>query len=154
MKTKGAFISMRVAVLFLVMGISILFSYTESAAQPIELKLGFVTAASEGDPYFITSKKFGELVESYTKGKYKVKLFPSGQLGNESEMIKNLTMGAMDLGVITNAPTGAFVKPFMVFRTNRSRTRFWTARRGRWFFPDWKNSRSWGLQFPKAGSGT
>jgi tripartite ATP-independent transporter DctP family solute receptor len=100
MKTKGAFISMRVAVLFLILGISILFSYTESAAQPIELKLGFVTAASEGDPYFITSKKFGELVESYTKGKYKVKLFPSGQLGNESEMIKNLTMGAM---------------PFMVF---------------------------------------
>jgi tripartite ATP-independent transporter DctP family solute receptor len=115
MKTKGAFTSRWVAVLFLVLGVSIFFSYTESGAQPIELKLGFVTAASEGDPYFITSKKFGELVEGYTKGKYKVKLFPSGQLGNESEMIKNLTMGAMDLGVITNAPTGAFVKPFMVF---------------------------------------
>jgi len=115
MKTKGAFISKWVAVLFLVLGISVLFSYSESAAQSIELKLGFVTAASEGDPYFITSKKFSELVEDYTKGKYKVKLFPSGQLGNESEMIKNLTMGTMDLGVITNAPTGAFVKSFMVF---------------------------------------
>ena len=115
MKTKGAFISRWVDVLFLVLCISVLFSYSESAAQSIELKLGFVTAASEGDPYFITSKKFGELVESYTNGKYKVKLFPSGQLGNESEMIKNLTMGSMDLGVITNAPTGAFVKSFMVF---------------------------------------
>ena len=115
MKTKGAFISRWVAVLFLVLCISVLFSYSESAAQSIELKLGFVTAASEGDPYFITSKKFGELVEGYTNGKYKVKLFPSGQLGNESEMIKNLTMGSMDLGVITNAPTGAFVKSFMVF---------------------------------------
>ncbi|MCU0601067.1 MAG: TRAP transporter substrate-binding protein [Desulfobacterales bacterium] len=115
MKTRGAFVSRWVTVLFSVLSISVLSFYSESAAQPIELKLGFVTAASEGDPYFITSKKFGELVEGYTKGKYKVKLFPSGQLGNESEMIKNLTMGSMDLGVITNAPTGAFVKSFMVF---------------------------------------
>jgi TRAP-type C4-dicarboxylate transport system substrate-binding protein len=84
-------------------------------AQTTELKLGFVTAASETDPYYISSKKFAELVEGYTKGKYKVNLFPSGQLGNESEMIKNLTMGTMDLGLITNAPVGSFVNAFMVF---------------------------------------
>jgi tripartite ATP-independent transporter DctP family solute receptor len=84
-------------------------------AQPIELKLGFVTAASETDPYYISSKKFAELVDSYTKGKYKINLFPSGQLGNESEMIKNLTMGTMDFGLITNAPVGSFVNAFMVF---------------------------------------
>jgi len=92
----------------------VLFTDSRAAAQPIELKLGFVTAASETDPYFITCKKWGELIETYTKGKYKVNLFPSGQLGNENEMIKNLTMGSMDLGVITNAPVGSFVKSFMV----------------------------------------
>jgi tripartite ATP-independent transporter DctP family solute receptor len=86
-----------------------------AAAQTTELKLGFVTAASETDPYYISSKKFAELIEGYTKGKYKVNLFPSGQLGNESEMIKNLTMGTMDLGLITNAPVGSFVNAFMVF---------------------------------------
>ena len=85
------------------------------SGQATELKLGFVTAASETDPYYISSKKFAELIEAYTKGKYKVNLFPSGQLGNESEMIKNLTMGAMDLGLITNAPIGSFVNAFMVF---------------------------------------
>lgn len=84
-----------------------------ASAQKIEMKLGFVTAATEDDPYNITAKKFAELIETNTKGKYKINLFPSGQLGNESEMIKNLTMGTMDLGVITNAPTGAFIKPFM-----------------------------------------
>ena len=61
----------------------------------------------------ITAKNMIELIESNTKGKYKINLFPSGQLGNENEMIKNLTMGSMDLGIITNAPTGAFIKPFM-----------------------------------------
>lgn len=87
--------------------------FSQASAQKIELKLGFVTAATEDDPYNITAKKFAELIESNTKGKYKINLFPSGQLGNENEMIKNLTMGTMDLGVITNAPTGAFIKPFM-----------------------------------------
>lgn len=83
-------------------------------AEPIKLKLGFVTAASETDPYYITSKKFAELIEEYSDGKYKVNLFPSGQLGNERDMIKNLTMGTMDLGVITNAPVGSFINAFMV----------------------------------------
>lgn len=83
-------------------------------AQPVELKLGFVTAATETDPYNITALRFAELVNSYSKGKYKINIFPSGQLGNEREMIKNLTMGAMDFGVITNAPIGAFDNAFMV----------------------------------------
>jgi tripartite ATP-independent transporter DctP family solute receptor len=115
MKTKRAFKSRLVSVLFLVVGISVFFSYSVSSAQPITLKLGFVTAASEGDPYFTTAKKFSELIESYTKGKYKITMFPSGQLGNENEMVKNMTMGSMDLGVITAAVVGSFVKPFMVF---------------------------------------
>ncbi len=84
-----------------------------ASAQKVEMKLGYVTAATEDDPYHITAKKFVELIESNTKGKFKINLFPSGQLGNENEMIKNLTMGTMDLGIITNAPTGSFVKPFM-----------------------------------------
>jgi len=96
------------------LALSSLGSSQEAFAQKLELKLGFVTAAAETDPYYITAKKLAELFETYTGGKYKVNIFPSGQLGNESEMIKNLTMGTMDLGVITNAPTGAFVKPFMV----------------------------------------
>jgi tripartite ATP-independent transporter DctP family solute receptor len=89
--------------------------HSAAVAQTTELKLGFVTAASETDPYYISSKKFAELIEGYTKGRYRVNLFPSGQLGNENEMIKNLTMGTMDLGLITNAPVGSFVTAFMVF---------------------------------------
>ncbi len=95
-------------VLFLGLGSQSLF------AEPIKLKLGFVTSASETDPYYITSKKFAELIEEYSNGKYKVELYPSGQLGNERDMIKNLSMGTMDLGVITNAPVGSFINAFMV----------------------------------------
>lgn len=110
------FFRMRPAALFLIFfaGLFLAFAATGSA-QKVELKLGFVTAASESDPYYIVCKKWADLIEANTKGKYKVNLFPSGQLGNENEMIKNLTMGTMDLGVITNAPTGSFIKNFMVF---------------------------------------
>ncbi|MBS3918479.1 MAG: DctP family TRAP transporter solute-binding subunit [Deltaproteobacteria bacterium] len=113
MKTLKIFITRRnlLSLIFLTL---LFFGFlSQASAQKIELKLGFVTAATENDPYYITSKKIAELVETYTKEKYKVNLFPSGQLGNENEMIKNLTMGTMDLGVITNAPTGAFIKSFM-----------------------------------------
>jgi tripartite ATP-independent transporter DctP family solute receptor len=113
MKTLNIFITRSILLSLIFLTLLFFGILTQASAQKIELKLGFVTAAVENDPYYITSKKIAELFETYMKGKYKVNLFPSGQLGNESEMIKNLTMGTMDLGVITNAPTGAFIKSFM-----------------------------------------
>lgn len=83
-------------------------------ASGVTLKLGFVTAANKDDPYYIASKKFATLIEKYTHGRYKVDLYPSGELGNERNMIKNLMVGTMDLGVITNAPVGSFVHAFMI----------------------------------------
>ena len=85
-----------------------------AVAGPAQLKLGFVTAANEKDPYFITADKFSKLVSEYTQGRYKIKLFGSSQLGNDTALVKNLSMGTIDFGVVTNAPVGAFIHPFMV----------------------------------------
>ena len=82
--------------------------------QTKKLKLGFGTSANEKDPYFITATKFAELVKQYTNNRYEVDIFGGSQLGNDTEMIKNLSMGTMDIGVITNAPVGSFVNAFMV----------------------------------------
>ena len=113
MKKIKDLITRRPLLFFVTLAILFFGLFSQASAQKTELKLGYVTAATEDDPYHITCKKFAEWIESNTKGKYKINLFPSGQLGNENEMIKNLTMGSMDLGVITNAPTGSFIKPFM-----------------------------------------
>lgn len=83
------------------------------AAPAIELKLGHTDPATAESPYEITAQKFASLIEQHTKGKYKVNIYPNNQLGSEREMIKNLTMGSMDLGVITNAVVGSFVGSFM-----------------------------------------
>ncbi|PLX66665.1 MAG: transporter [Denitrovibrio sp.] len=87
---------------------------TPAMAEAKKLKLGFVTAANEKDPYYIVSKKYADLINEYTDGRYTVDLFGSAQLGGDSSMIKNLTMGTMDIGVITNAPVGSFINSFMV----------------------------------------
>lgn len=84
------------------------------AAFARTIQLGYVTAAVKTDPYCIAATKFAELVEKYTGGKIKVQLFPSGQLGNERQMIEGIRMGTQDMGLITNAPVGAFVSTFMV----------------------------------------
>ncbi len=83
-------------------------------SSPTVLKLGFVTAPNPKDPYYITAKKFADLIKEYTHGRYVVRLYGSGQLGNERDMVNNLIMGTMDLGVITNAPVGTFVHAFMI----------------------------------------
>lgn len=85
-----------------------------AVAGSAQLKLGFVTAANEKDPYFITADKFSKLVSEYTQGRYEIKLFGSSQLGNDTALVKNLSMGTIDFGVVTNAPVGAFINPFMV----------------------------------------
>ncbi|MCX5906313.1 MAG: DctP family TRAP transporter solute-binding subunit [Deltaproteobacteria bacterium] len=97
------------------LAIALLFFFPSlgAAAQPIELKLGHCNPATESDPYDMTARKFGSFIEKYTNGKYKVNVFPNNQLGSEREMVKNLTMGSMDLAVITNAVIGAFVSANM-----------------------------------------
>ena len=42
------------------------------------------------------AQKFADLVKSRTNGKYDVKMFPSGQLGNEREMEEGLQVGNLD----------------------------------------------------------
>jgi tripartite ATP-independent transporter DctP family solute receptor len=103
------------SVLLSFLAIALIFCFPSfgKAAQPIELKLGHTDNDTDVSPYQITAKKFGSLVEKYTNGKYKVNIFPNSQLGFEKEMVKNLTMGSMDLAVITSAVIGPFIGSYM-----------------------------------------
>jgi tripartite ATP-independent transporter DctP family solute receptor len=82
-------------------------------ATPRKIQFGYVTAASESDPYCIASTKFAELIEERTNGEIVLELFPSGQLGDERDMIEGMQIGSLDAGLITNAPIGGFVSSFM-----------------------------------------
>ena len=71
-----------------------------------ELKLGVVT--KPGSAQNIAAEKFKELLESRSGGKYTVKIYHSSSIGNETEILQQLQMGTIELGIITDGPFDTF----------------------------------------------
>lgn len=91
----------------------------DSAQAPADnktytLKFYWPTADSPEDPYAICGHTFKEIVEKKTAGKVEVKLYPNNQLGGERDAIEGMSLGTIDMGIITNAPVGGFVPQFQV----------------------------------------
>ncbi|QJT10845.1 TRAP transporter substrate-binding protein [Oceanidesulfovibrio marinus] len=80
---------------------------TASAAFAMEIKLGIVT--TPGSAQYIVAEKFKELVEERSKGDITVSIFHSASLGNETEILQQIQMNAVNMGVITLGPFDAFV---------------------------------------------
>jgi tripartite ATP-independent transporter DctP family solute receptor len=80
------------------------FSQVVSAAQTI--KLGVVT--KPGSAQNIVAEKFKELVEQNSSGQYNVKIFHSKSIGNETEILQQIQMNTVQVGVITGGPYDTF----------------------------------------------
>ncbi len=74
------------------------------AAQTI--KLGVVT--KPGSAQNIVAEKFKELVEARSNGAYQVKIFHSKSIGNETEILQQIQMNTIQMGVITGGPFDTF----------------------------------------------
>lgn len=66
------------------------------------LQLG--TTVNEQDSFHVAATKFAELVSERTNGEYKIEIYPNGTLGDESTMLDSMTMGMLDMGIITSGP--------------------------------------------------
>jgi len=86
----------------------------QKISQKITLKFYWTTVDGEKDPYAISARIFKELVEKKTQGKVDVKLYPNSQLGGERDAIEGISLGTIDMGVITNAPISGFVPQFQI----------------------------------------
>jgi len=82
----------------------VLFSGTAMSAMTI--KLGVVT--KPGSAQNIVAEKFKELIEQRSKGDIEVKIFHSGSIGSETEILQQIQMGAVQIGVITSGPFDTF----------------------------------------------
>jgi tripartite ATP-independent transporter DctP family solute receptor len=80
--------------------------------KPIALKLGHAVAPEH--PYHLGAMKFSELVANRTKGRVKIDVYPSTQLGNERDMVEGLQLGTIDLVVTSTGPVGGFVPKMFV----------------------------------------
>lgn len=76
------------------------------ALAATEIKLAVVT--KPGSAQNIVADKFKELLEARSKGEWTVKVFHSQQLGNETEILQQLRMGTVELGIITSGPFDTF----------------------------------------------
>ncbi|NGN96298.1 TRAP transporter substrate-binding protein [Grimontia sp. S25] len=69
--------------------------------------------------------RFKELVEYYSNGDIKVKLYPGGALGSETEMVQNARLGSLDMALVGignvtpfSKKLGALTMPYLI--TNSS----------------------------------
>lgn len=76
--------------------------------KPVVLKL----ADNHPDDYptVIGDKEFAKLVEEKTDGRYKVEVYPGGQLGDEKSVIEQVQLGSIDLARVNVSPVGEFSK--------------------------------------------
>ena len=89
-----------VAVLLLVSALSC------ATALGLDIKLGVVT--KPGSAQNIVADKFKELVESRSNGDIRVKIYHSSSLGNETEILQQIQLNTVQMGVITSAPFDTF----------------------------------------------
>lgn len=76
------------------------------AAAATKINLGVVT--KPGSAQNIAAEKFKELVEARSKGAFEVKIHHSASLGNETEILQQIQMGTIQMGVITSGPFDTF----------------------------------------------
>ncbi|MBR3795667.1 MAG: TRAP transporter substrate-binding protein [Clostridia bacterium] len=73
-----------------------------SAMAETVFQLG--TTVNEQDSFQVAAEKFAELVAERTNGEYKIEIYPNGTLGGESDMLDSMSMGMLDMGIITSGP--------------------------------------------------
>jgi tripartite ATP-independent transporter DctP family solute receptor len=86
---------------------ALLFCLAASPAQSkMTIKLGVVT--KPGSAQNIVAEKFKALVEKESKGDIKVKIYDSGSIGNETQILQQIQLNTVQMGVITGGPFDTF----------------------------------------------
>jgi tripartite ATP-independent transporter DctP family solute receptor len=69
----------------------------------------------EGYPNVVAVQHMGEKLRQQTHGEVEIKVFPSGVLGDEKQMIEQAQMGAIDMIRVSMAPVAAILPDVEVF---------------------------------------
>ena len=83
-----------------------LISFSGSAIAAMKIKLGVVT--KPGSAQNIAAEKFKELIEERSNGDINVKIFHSASLGNETEILQQAQMNAVQMAIVTGGPFDTF----------------------------------------------
>jgi len=80
-------------------------------ARPVRaaevIKLGIVT--TPGSAQYVCAEQFAQFVTERSHGALTVKIFHSGSLGSETDILQQVQMGAMEMAIVTVGPFDTFV---------------------------------------------
>jgi tripartite ATP-independent transporter DctP family solute receptor len=76
------------------------------SVQALDIKLGVVT--KPGSAQNIVAEKFKELVEARSDGKITVRIYHSKSIGNETEILQQIQMNTIQMGIVTVGPFDTF----------------------------------------------
>ncbi len=82
------------------------FLWTSNTVAAMKIKLAVVT--KPGSAQNIVAEKFKDLIEQRSSGKINVKVYHSASLGNETEILQQIQMGTVEMGIITGGPFDTF----------------------------------------------
>ena len=106
---KRTFFAVMLVVVFVLAG-----ALAAQAAEEYRIKLG-QTVSEKDLNYQAVRDVFKTHVEEASGGRIKVDLYPNNQLGGERQMIEGLTLGTIEMGVISPAIVAGFIPSWQVF---------------------------------------
>lgn len=87
---------------------------SEAPAAAKIMKIAGTMSQAETDGEYMGTQKFAELVEKYTNGSINVEIYPSSQLGGQTEFSEGTMLGSIEACVLGPSYFGV-VDPFMFF---------------------------------------
>jgi tripartite ATP-independent transporter DctP family solute receptor len=122
-----------------------------------ETVLQFGTTVNEQDSFQVAAEKFAELVKERTGGEYVIEIYPNGTLGGEADMLESMSMGMLDMGIITSGPfvnfsemMGVLDMPFL-FANNEEAYTILDGEIGRELLDTLENANLKGLAYAERG---
>ena len=109
MKTKSLWVAVPA-----IAAIALAASTTVSSAKTT---IKFTHLNSIESPMQKGMEKFKEVFEAYSKGRFEVQIFPSGQLGNFRETMQQLQTGDIEMSLMTFGELGSFLPRASVAET-------------------------------------
>ena len=80
--------------------------FAGSVFAATKIKVGVVT--KPGSAQNIAAEKFKELIEQRSGGSFTVKVYHSASLGNETEILQQVQMNTIQMGIVTGGPFDTF----------------------------------------------
>lgn len=85
----------------------------DSSSAEYTFQVGHVVTSDHS--YHLGLQRFAELLSEKSNGRIALEIFPSGQLGNESDLTEGVVMGTVDMALVNSGNLASFTDAYSLF---------------------------------------